>query len=151
MALPIDYITKNDRKLRKINTTFAVKPSSPLAPIPEAKQPSGKVSFEEGFGNKYSTPLTAGGEAIRGDNFNALMNDITTDLKNTRKVLKNEWKEPLVFTVGTRPEDDYNDLCFALHDIVMKYQPGCVGTAVGVSATDKTLWGGGQKRKPSLA
>lgn len=29
--------------------------------IPLTKQPSGKVSFEEGFGQKYSTPLTGGG------------------------------------------------------------------------------------------
>ena len=61
------------------DTVFAI--DGDLTAIPDPVQGSGTVSYTQGFGNLYSTPVASGGYNFPRAQFNQLMNDITTAIQ----------------------------------------------------------------------
>ncbi|OWK42069.1 hypothetical protein [Fimbriiglobus ruber] len=61
------------------DTPFAV--GGDLNTIPDATQPSGTVSYEQGFPVGYSTPVSSGGFNVPRTAINQALNDITTAIQ----------------------------------------------------------------------
>lgn len=62
-----------------IDTVFAE--AGDLTPVPDAVQGDGSVSYDQGYGIKYSTPVGSGGLDFPRAQLNQLLNDITTVLQ----------------------------------------------------------------------
>ena len=62
------------------DTAFAVDGS--LATVPDAPQGNGSVSYNQGFGVLYSTPVAQGGLNIPRAQMNQIFNDITIAIQN---------------------------------------------------------------------
>jgi len=62
------------------DTIFAV--DGDLNTIPDPAQPSGTVSYNQGFPIGYSTPVGSGGILVPRTAFNQVLNDITTAVQN---------------------------------------------------------------------
>ena len=62
------------------DTVFAV--AGDVSPVPDATQPDGTVSYQQGFSVAYSTAVASGGYNVPRTGFNQIFLDITTAIQN---------------------------------------------------------------------
>src|SRR5882757_1673970 len=74
--------------------------SGDLTAVPDTVQPDGSVSYPQGYGIDYSTPVGSGGLNIERAKMNQLFNDITTFIKQIQTNSFPLWYSALAAAAG---------------------------------------------------